>query len=55
MMVANDGPLCWMLALVDQNKNLAPEYWIGMRDLDLKKQAPERFGLTAKEDGLGMD
>ena len=37
----HDGPLTWMQEFMDNQKNLAPEDWSGIRDLDLKKSMPE--------------
>ena len=36
-----DGPLHWMQDYMENAKNLAPEDWRGMRDLDKKQSVPE--------------
>ena len=50
-----DGPLRWMMDYLETHKNLAPENWKGVRDLELKQQAPsqqDNFGLSSKPEEL---
>ena len=47
-----DGALRWMIEFLESHKNLAPENWKGMRDLDMKPQVPD-FGMTRNDDGGG--
>jgi len=36
-----DGPARWMKELLEQHKNLPPDNWIGVRDIDKKMDLPE--------------
>ena len=37
----HDGPMRWLQEFMDGYKNLAPEDWANMRDLDKKQKWPE--------------
>ena len=52
MIMPFDGPLCWLSDYLDSRKNLAPEDWKGVRDLDQKHNVPE-LENTAKLGDLG--
>ena len=38
----HDGPMRWLTEYMESLKNLAPEDWKGMRDLDKKQEIPEQ-------------
>lgn len=55
MIIPFDGPLCWLSEFMEQRKNLPPEEWKGVRDLDLKQSVPEmenagKIGAPADQD-----
>ena len=43
-----DGPCRWMKDYMESHKNIAPESWVGVRDIDMKMELPEY--LMIKED-----
>ena len=58
MMLPYDGPMTWMSDYMESAKNLPPETWKGVRDLDVKQEAPDNFGMDeTKPRGsmLGLD
>ena len=53
-----DGPSRFMSEFMEKSKNLAPDYWKGSRDLDLKPNPPDsdgKFGSTGRYDTDRMD
>jgi len=45
-----DGPCRWLKEFMEGQKNIAPESWVGIRDIDLKMELAE-YSMT-KEDGV---
>ena len=50
-----DSPLVFLQEYMDSMKNLAPEDWKGVRDLDKKQQIPEIENKITEMNGNAAD
>ena len=55
VIMPRDGPMRWMIDYLEGKKNLAPESWKGMRDLDQTQAVPDFDGMDNKKDDIGVD
>ena len=53
--VPNDGPCKWMMSYLEKSKMLAPEDWIGVRDIDKKLEPPAIDFLNKEDDEWNED